>query len=204
MASLWRQLDLEATHEEVLAIMQKYDTDGNGQLELGEFTVLVQELHAFQQSVAEKEFLAAAPALPLRVLLDERSDRAVGAMVAASAAVGSIASAETNVAKGSDLKYAELPLTSAEDGGILGFVTVSIKSAASVRPFLAVRQAFVRMDTDGDGILKLDECLPALRQVYIHTAPHRLAKAALWSFAACLRSHRPLCLPAFARCVRSG
>ena len=50
MASLWRQLDLEATHEEVLAIMQKYDTDGNGQLELGEFTVLVQELRAFHES----------------------------------------------------------------------------------------------------------------------------------------------------------
>ena len=166
LSTALKQLGLEASSEETAAILQKYDKDQSGQLELGEFTVLVQELHAFQSSLLEKDFLSMAPVLPLKVVL--YNARASAATVAMSG-MQEIATSEINIAQGKDVKYAEVPIRSAEDGGILGFITVTLKAAASVRPFLNVRSTFVRMDTDGDGSITLDEVLPALRSIGVVT-----------------------------------
>ena len=54
-----------------------------------------------------------------------------------------LAYTEINIAKGRDLK-ADLPLLNSEDGGVMGLVSVTLKAAASIRPFLDVRRQSAR------------------------------------------------------------
>ena len=67
-----------------------------------------------------------------------------------------VAYAGINLARARDLK-ADVPLLSTEDGGPMGLISLTLKAAASIRPFLDVRRAFMRMDADGDGAVSTDE-----------------------------------------------
>ena len=158
-----KQLGMETTPDEAAEIMRKYDVSRNGRLELGEFNVLVRELHAFNTQEAQKAFLRVEPQLPLRLSLSARPSVPSGAyMSAASEPSAEVAYAQVNVASGRDLK-ADLPLLSTEDGGVMGVVSVTIRAAASIRPFLDVRRAFTRMDKDGNGSISINEAMPAIK-----------------------------------------
>ena len=166
LAGALKALGMEASPEETASILAKYDRDQSGRLELGEFTNLVQELRGFQQSEAEKSFLSTPPALPLRIMLSENNRGGVQWSAAAE-----VAYAELNIADGVDRRRTELPLFAADDGGLIGFISVTIRCSTTLRPFLAVRKAFSRADTDRSGSLSLDEVLPVLKQLGVQAEP---------------------------------
>lgn len=59
--------------------------------------------------------------------------------------------AELNVAKAKDLVKAEVLLSSTEDGGPMGSLSLSLRCATAIKPFVAVRKAFSAKDANGDG-----------------------------------------------------
>ena len=155
----FKQLDLDASADEIKAVMSKYSDAADGKIDIGQFNRMVIDLHRRAQEAADRSVVALEPSLPLRVML--HAGRGGGSL----APPAELAYAEIDLARGHDLRKEEFPLLSSADGGPMGTITLTVRASAAVKPFIAVRKAFTSIDANGDGALTQAELLPGLRKL---------------------------------------
>ena len=106
---------------------------------------------------AEREASRLEPHLPLRIAL-------ATARQGEWAPSSEVAYLELNLANARDRRRQEVLLVSTEDGGPMGSAVLSLRCASALRPYLAVRRAFVSLDSDGSGSLSTGEARVAMRK----------------------------------------
>ena len=155
----FKQLDLDASADEIKAVMSKYSDAADGKIDIGQFNRMVLDLHRRAQEAADRSVVALEPSLPLRVML--HAGRGGGSLAPPT----ELAYAEIDLARGNDLRREEFPLLSSVDGGPMGTISLTVRASAAVKPFIAVRKAFTSIDANGDGALTQAELLPGLRKL---------------------------------------